>query len=165
VLEAFQAPLPAIELADHRGFDDQILPSPRRAQRAGKIAIGFTARDLRVGFLLRLEILGRSSSGSMASTISSAGGDQMSALPASLRGTWPSETYSANRRADNSSSAQASNASRARPAGSGRPRAAMKPRGDAGALEGVFEHAEISLRRTQEDRHLVERHTARGFLQ
>ena len=42
--------------------------------------------------------------------------------------------------------------------------AAMKPGGNAGALERVFEHAEIGLRRAQQDRHLIERHAARGFL-
>ena len=47
----------------------------------------------------------------------------------------------------------------------GTPGAAMEPRGNAGAIERVFEHAEIGLRRAQQDRHLIERHAARGFLQ
>ncbi len=62
----------------------------------------------------------RSSGGSTASTSSSAGGDHKSASLASESGTWPSDTYSANRRADSSSSAHASRARSARPAGSGR---------------------------------------------
>ena len=62
----------------------------------------------------------RSACGSKASTTSSAGGAHWSALPVSVSGTCPSETYSAKRRADSPSSAHASSASMARPAGSGR---------------------------------------------
>ena len=53
-----------------------------------------------------------------------------------------------------------------RPAGRiGTPRAAMEPRGNAGAIERVLEHAKVGLRRAQQHRHLIERHAALGFLQ
>ena len=79
---------------------------------------------------------------------------------ASLSGTWPSDTYSANRRADNSSSAHASSASSARPAGSGRRVPRWNHAGNAGAIERVLEDAEVGLRRAQQHRHLIERHAA-----
>ena len=82
-----------------------------------------------------------------------------------MSGTWPSDTYSAKRRADSSSSAQASSASNARPAGSGRRVPRWNHAGNAGAIERMLEHAEIGLRRAQQDRHLVERHSAIRLLQ
>ena len=49
--------------------------------------------------------------------------------------------------------------------GIGPPGAAMEPRGNAGSIERMFEHTEIGLRRAKQDRHLIERHAALGFLQ
>ena len=43
--------------------------------------------------------------------------------------------------------------------------AAIEIAGDAGALERVFEHADVLLRRPHENRHLVEPDAARGLLQ
>ena len=40
---------------------------------------------------------------------------------------------------------------------------AVEPRRDAGAIERVFEDAEIGLRRPEENRHLIEGHAAGGF--
>ena len=40
----------------------------------------------------------------------------------------------------------------------------MKPGGNAGAVEGVLQHAKVGLGRAQQNRHLVEWHAARRLL-
>ena len=121
VLESGEPALPAIEAADDGGFDDEIFPTPRRAQRAGHrgSVSPRIAAATRVVFGLACPPRGRPAAARPRANRRS-GGVHASASPASLIGTWPSDTYSANRRADSSSSAHASSASNARPAGSGR---------------------------------------------
>ena len=57
VLEALQPALPAIEAADHGGFNEQVFPTPRSAQGAGDVAFGFAAQRRGLRFFLRLGVL------------------------------------------------------------------------------------------------------------
>ena len=113
-----ETPLPALATADNGGVDQQSLPSPRRAQcafdhrhriggmstlgcwrRARRPPVPRAARRRPIRGRVRRSVRGSSRSGS---------------------GTCASERYSAKRRAERCSAAQASSASSARPPGSGR---------------------------------------------
>ena len=94
------------------------------------------------------------------SVSSPAARQRSSAVPGA--GSWPSDRYSANRRALEPfgrarKQRQERTTRRVRP-----PRAAIEPRRNPRALERVLEQAVVVLRRAHQDRHLVERHAARA---
>ena len=167
VRQTLEPPLPSIEPLDDVGLDQQLLPAPRGPERAGDDAAAI-ALGRRRRLLAGSGSSARSSSRTRPEDRSSVGGDQLSAggsaaagsARSAAAGTWPSERYSAKRRAERCSSAQASKREERAAGRIGTSRPALEPGRHAGASQRVLEQPEVGVRRTQQDGHLVERHAA-----
>ena len=154
-------PVLAIAPGDDRRLDDELFPFPRRAQRARRRSPRRRNRapPARRRPARRREprsVRGQAS----ASSVGSAGDEDARQLRHLSEREVLVEALGRQPlgRAGDQRDERA-------PRGIGTARAAIEPGRHARAVEGVLEQPEIVLRRAQHDRHVVERHAARGFVE
>ena len=161
--QAAEPPFPPILMADHRRFDEQLLPPPGRAQRARHHAAALAFGRRRPSLVLRLRIdraIGRRQHRTR---------DLVGRRGPAVRRRLTAGRHLRQRQVlgeppGRQLLVRAGQQREKRPSRRiGAARAAIEPGGNPGALQRVFEQPEVGVRRAEHDGHLIERHAARGL--
>ena len=154
--------MPAIRVAaDHRRFDDQLLPLPWRAQRAVHDRhVLLLLWALRCGFgacgCIGLVAGGLDARETGEEIVHRRGDRRVRVAERAPSGTCERDRYSAKRAADSRSTAQREHSQERAAGRMGAAGAAIEPGRDARAREGVLEQADVVARRSHQHGHLVE---------